>query len=155
MPANVFVSFDHEDQQQVEGFRGLINNPNHPLDFHDHSLKNPVVGQTGKPITYSPYNPKSRPVRREILRKFEKASRMVVLIGKSTHKSDWVKWEIVTFYENKKRLPGKTRKRIRAMWLLNCENTSLPNVLKGRSIQPMRWDPIGLDKWLEENPTAQ
>jgi hypothetical protein len=39
MASNVFVSFDHDDQKQVGGFKLLKNNPNHPLDFQDHSLK--------------------------------------------------------------------------------------------------------------------
>lgn len=42
MAANVFVSYDHEDQAQV-GFKLLKNNPT-PLDVQDHSLKTAVVG---------------------------------------------------------------------------------------------------------------
>jgi hypothetical protein len=33
MPANAFISFDHDDQPQVAGFKLLKNNPKHPLDF--------------------------------------------------------------------------------------------------------------------------
>jgi len=33
MPANAFISYDHDDQQQVAGFKLLKNNPNHPPDF--------------------------------------------------------------------------------------------------------------------------
>lgn len=39
---NVFVSFDHDDQKQIGGFKSLKNNPRHPLDFRDHSLKAPA-----------------------------------------------------------------------------------------------------------------
>ena len=39
MPSNTFISYDHDDQQQVAGFRLLKDNPKHPLDFQDHSLK--------------------------------------------------------------------------------------------------------------------
>jgi hypothetical protein len=49
MAANVFVSYDHDDQEQVGAFTLLKNNPNHPLDFQDHSLKDPVLGSSGKP----------------------------------------------------------------------------------------------------------
>lgn len=97
MAANVFVSFDHDDQKQVAGFKLLKNNPKHPLDFRDHSLKEPVKDMYGKPIIYPPSDPRSKPVRDEILAKFANCSKLVVLIGDDTHKSDWVKWEIDSF----------------------------------------------------------
>lgn len=148
MPANVFVSFDHDDQQQVAGFKALIRNPNHPLDFHDHSLNEPIVGRRGKPLVYPPDDARAKSVRQEILRKFDEASRMIVLIGRSTHNSTWVRWEIVTFFEKKKRLPGDTTKRIIAMRLKGCENVPLPKVLKGRSSNTIKWD-LMLHGWLE------
>ncbi len=52
MLANVFISFDHDDLQQVAGFKLLKNNPKHPLDFQDHSLKDAVRDRSGKPIKY-------------------------------------------------------------------------------------------------------
>jgi hypothetical protein len=52
-------------------------------------------------------------VRDEIMKKFEKCSKLVVLIGDDTYKSDWVEWEINTFIRMKERLSGeKTWKRI-------------------------------------------
>src|SRR5712691_11486571 len=71
MPANAFISFDHDDQQQVAGFKLLKNNPRHPLDFQDHSLKDAVRDRTGKPIKYPPSDSRSKPVRDEIVRKFD------------------------------------------------------------------------------------
>src|SRR3990172_3823413 len=102
MSANAFISFDHEDQQQVAGFRLLKNNPDHPLDFQDHSLKDAVRDRSGKPIKYPPSDARSKSVRDEIIKKFERASKLVVLIGDDTHKSEWVDWEINTFHEMKK-----------------------------------------------------
>ena len=72
MPTNAFVSYDHDDQNQVGGFKALKNNPNHPLEFNDHSLKDAVKDKNGKPINYSPSDPRSKPVRDEIIKKFEK-----------------------------------------------------------------------------------
>ena len=51
MAANVFVSYDHDDQKQVGAFKLLKQNPNHPLDFYDHSLKDPVLTLTDRPMT--------------------------------------------------------------------------------------------------------
>ena len=126
MPTNVFVSYDHDDQNQVNGFKAIKYNPNHPLDFHDHSLKEPVTDRTGKPIKYPPSDPRSQRVRDEIKAKFDRASKLVVLIGEDTHQSEWVDWEVRTFYEMKKPLSGdNTRKRIRGMKLKGCEERTI------------------------------
>jgi hypothetical protein len=97
MASNVFVSFDHDDQRQVGGFKLLKNNPNHPLEFQDHSLKDAVRERSGKPIKYPPSNPRSKPVLDAILAKFDCASKLVVLIGDDTHASAWVDWEIILY----------------------------------------------------------
>lgn len=154
MTANVFISFDHADQQQVGGFKLLKNNPRHPLDFQDHSLKDAVRDRGGTPITHLPTDPRSKPVRDEIIRKFDRASRLVVLIGDNTHNSAWVNWEINTFYELKEPLSGgNTWKRIRGMTLKGSEQANIPNALyNGRSTQWLSWDPEALDKWLDIDP---
>jgi Thoeris protein ThsB, TIR-like domain len=155
MAANVFVSFDHDDEKQVKGFKLLKNNPNHPLDFRDHSLKDPVTDNSGKPIKYSPSDPRSKPVRDEILRKFKNCAKLVVLMGDNTHKSDWVEWEINHFFKMKKELSGdKTWKRIRGMTLKGSDKAVIPSALGGQSTKAMSWDPEALDKWLDRDPDA-
>ena len=154
MPVNVFVSFVHEDQEQMESFRALAKNPNHKLIFHDRSLKEPVADKAGVPLPYPPHDPRSRPVRKEIKNLFDKATKLIVLVGDSTHKSYWVNWEIRTFYDRKKKLAGKTTKRIMAMKLKGCEKSLIPKALKGRSIQPMNWNPDKLIEWLDANPNV-
>ena len=57
MPVNIFVSFVHEDQEQIESFRALAKNPNHKLIFHDRSLKEPVADKVGVPLPYPPHDP--------------------------------------------------------------------------------------------------
>ena len=156
MAANIFVGFDHDDQKQVGGFKMLKKNPKHPLDFRDHSLKEPVTDKSGKPIKYPPSDPKSKPVRDEIKKKFENASKLVVLIGDDTYKSDWVEWEIDTFIQMKKPLSGgNTWKRIRGMKLKGCDNATMPSALmSGRSTKELTWNPETLDKWLDQDPDA-
>jgi hypothetical protein len=156
MPTNVFVSYDHDDQLQVNGFKAIKDNPNHPLDFHDHSLKEPVTDRTGKPIKYPPSDPRSQRVRDEIKSKFENASKLVVLIGVNTHTSEWVDWEIKAFYEMKMALSREsTWKRIRGMKLKGSENAAVPVALmNGRSTDPLNWDPEALDRWLDQNPNG-
>ena len=153
MAANVFVSFDHDDQKQVGGFKLLKNNPEHPLDFHDHSLKEPITDRSGKPIKYPPSDPRSKPVCNEILKKFNKCSKLVVLIGDDTHNSDWVEWEINRFFKMKKELSGdNTWKRIRGMTLKGSDNATKPSALGSQSTKVMAWDPEDLDKWLDQDP---
>jgi hypothetical protein len=156
MPSNIFISFDHDDQKQVGGFKLLKTNPKHPLDFRDHSLKEPITDRSGKPIKYAPNDPRSKPVRDEIKKKFENASKLVVLIGDETHKSEWVEWEINTFIQVKEPISGeKTWKRIRGMKLKGCDNATMPNALmNGRSTKQLAWDPEALDNWLSQNPDA-
>ena len=118
MPANIFISYDHDDQQQVGAFKLLKHNPNHVLDFQDHSLEGPRHGPVWQTIKYPPTDARSKPVRDAITKKFEKASKLVVLIGDYTYNSDWVSWEINTFHAMKEEVSGdKTWKRIRGMKL--------------------------------------
>lgn len=154
MASNVFISFDHDDQKQVGGFKLLKNNPNHPLDFQDHSLKDAVRDRSGRPIMYPPSDARSKPVRDEIEKKFDRASKLVVLIGDDTHNSEWVDWEISTFYEMKEKVSGQnTWKRIRGMTLKGSDQATIPSALyNGRSTQWLAWDPESLDKWLDQDP---
>lgn len=151
MPSNVFISYDHDDSKQVEGFKSLVDNPNHPLAFHDHSLKEPVKDKHGNVIKVPPSDPRADPIKEEIRKKFEESSRLVVLIGDKTHDSEWVEWEIETFYEMKKKVSGdKTWKRLRGMRLKGSERAETPRaLLDGKSTQPMDWDPKKLDEWLD------
>lgn len=151
MASNVFVSFDHDDQRQVGGFRLLKNSPNHPLDFRDHSLKDAVLDRSGRPIKYPPSDTRSKLVRDEILGRFDCASKLVVLIGDDTHASEWVDWEINSFFALKQPLSKEnTWKRIRGMTLKGSERAIIPDALcNGRSTQWLAWDPEALDKWLD------
>lgn len=126
------------------------------MDFHDHSLKGPVTDRSGKPIKYAPIDARSKPVRDEIKKKFEKTSKLVALIGDDTHKSEWVKWEVDTFIQMKEPLSGeKTWKRIRGMKLKGCDEATMPNVLmNGRSTKELTWDPEALDNWIDLDPDA-
>jgi hypothetical protein len=155
MAANIFVSYDHDDQQQVGAFKLLKHNPNHPLEFQDHSLKDAVLGPSGKPLTYPPSDPRSKPVRDAITKKLERASKLVVLIGDDTHTSAWVDWEIKTFYAMKKEISGdKTWKRIRGMRLKGVDQAAVPDALGDRSTKVLAWDPEVLDNWLDLDPDA-
>ena len=151
MASNAFISYDHDDQNQVNGFKLLKNNPKHPLDFQDHSLKDAVRDRSGRPIIYPPSDPRSKSVRDEIIRKFDRASKLVVLIGDNTHQSEWVDWEINKFYEIKEKVSKeKTWRRIRGDDPQRFGSREYPNALmNGRSTKWLAWDPDALDRWLD------
>ena len=153
---NVFISFDHDDQRQVGGFRSLKANADHPLEFNDHSIREPILGVSGKPIKYAPDDARSKPVRDEIIRKFDRSLKLVVLIGDGTYTSVWVAWEVSTFYNMKKSLSGdNTWKRIRGMRLKGSERATIPAALGGVSTEVMDWNPEALDVWIDKDPDAQ
>lgn len=147
---NVFVSYDHADQAQVNGFRGLVTNENHPLEFHDRSLLEPVVDRRGTPLPYPPSDSRSQPVRDAIIAKFARAAKLVVLIGPQTYDSEWVAWEVETFFRMKQPIAkDNTWKRIRGMRLKGHDDAKMPASLAGRSTQVLSWDPEALDKWID------
>lgn len=78
----VFVSFDHDDTLQVNGFLGLRNVIDN-LEFYNHKLDHEIQGQSD---AY-----KRRKIREKYIRP---ASVTVVLIGQRTANSQWVDWEL-------------------------------------------------------------
>lgn len=156
MPTNLFISYDHDDQAQVNGFKAIKFNPNHDLDFHDHSLKDAVRDHAGAPIKYPPGDARSQRVRDEITAKLERASRLLVLIGDLTHQSEWVDWEIRAFVKIRQRRSGESSvNRVRGMRLKGCTGAKLPGALASHGLQSIDWDPDALLRWLDENPNGR
>jgi|SRR5712692_6403630 len=97
----IFISFDHDDQQQVNGFLGLrefVDN----FEFYNHKLDRRIQSNNGEYI--------GRVIREEYI---HPASVTVVLIGNRTAFSDWVKWEIQESIRQGKGLLGI---RLKGTW---------------------------------------
>jgi hypothetical protein len=78
----IFISFDHDDTAQVNGFLGLRNIIDN-CEFYNHKLDREVQSNN------TDY------VQRVICKNYiAPASVCVVLIGNNTWRSGWVKWEI-------------------------------------------------------------
>lgn len=153
MPTNLFISFAQGDREQLDSLRALAKNPEHKLEFHDRSESEPVRDRAGAPLPYPPNDHRAEKVREELKRLFDKATKMVVIVGESTHESQWVDWEVRTFYDRKKKYPGKTKNRIRAMKLKGCHDAILPKAIQDLSIPAMNWDLKTFYSWLIINPT--
>jgi len=78
----IFISFDHDDTAQVNGFLGLRNILD-SFEFYNHKLDHRINSHDSAYL--------GRVIRTEYI---TPASVTVVLIGLRTAESPWVKWEI-------------------------------------------------------------
>jgi len=83
MTRRIFLSFDSDDLNLVNLFRGHAANPNLDIDFYDGSLKDEINS------TNSEY------IKSVIRQKITNVSVTVCLIGRYTHSSKWVDWELM------------------------------------------------------------
>jgi len=93
----VFISYKHSDRAYVNQVTSAVKNPNHPLEFDDHSLAEAILNMQGHVNRRPPSDPKSQPVKNEIEKRLKQSDKLVVIIGNDTHSSEWVKWEMDTF----------------------------------------------------------
>ena len=79
----VFISFDYDNDRH---YKNLLvawdQNKQFDLSFYDGSVTVPVNSQDAGPI------------RRVISQRIAACPRFLCIVGKKTHKSDWVAWEI-------------------------------------------------------------
>ena len=83
----LFLSFDHDDKEQVDGFRLLAFNKNVDLEFRDGSLRRAIESRDANYI------------QQKLREQMDGCSVCVCLIGSNTWKSDWVDWEVRTCVE--------------------------------------------------------
>lgn len=123
----VFLSFDHDDLAQVNGLRGLIQNPNHDLEAYDESVRKAIESKNKAYI------------RQVIGEKIKRSSVTVCLISATTHKSEWVDWELEE--------SDRQGNAIIAMALKGVKEAVLPALIKAKRLTFHPWDPdllIGL-----------
>ena len=87
---NVFISFDIEDEGMVNLLRHQAKDERFPFEFRDYSVKEPFEwGWKG-----------------EVRNLISLSSAVIVAIGKHTHKSKAVNWEIDQAYKQDKQVVG-------------------------------------------------
>ena len=127
----IFISFDHDDTEKVNGFLGLRNIID-GLDFYNHKLDHRINSTNEDYVR--------RVIREEYI---TPASVTVVLIGNDTASSKWVKWEITESIRQGKGLLGIK---------LKDTNGSIPDGLPDNHIGG--WQPdefIGWINWAYDN----
>jgi hypothetical protein len=131
MARRVFLSFAYEDRMQVQGFKLLRWNNNVDLDFFDSSLLSPVNSQNTEYI------------KRCILEKLNNTSVTVVLIGQTTHKSNWVAWEIEQSLKKGNGILG--------IRLKDQDNASVPPAMHNIAHARIgNWIPDNFSTWIED-----
>ncbi|MCY4491721.1 MAG: TIR domain-containing protein [Thaumarchaeota archaeon] len=75
---NIFISFDVDDEDMIDLLRMQAKNKKFPFMFRDYSVKEPFKYGWGG----------------EVRGLIHQSSIVIVAIGKNTHKSDAVNWEI-------------------------------------------------------------
>lgn len=79
---NVFISFSHEDMDEVNLLRGQSKNDSSDLEFSDYSIKEAFNSENAEYI------------KRQIRGKIEDTSVTIIFLSEKSMKSDWVKWEV-------------------------------------------------------------
>jgi len=88
----VFISFRHEDVQQVNGLRLLAANDKFDIEFYDESLSIAIDSDDAKYI------------KSKIKQKIDRTSVTVCMLSALTHTSAWVNWELETSFARANRI---------------------------------------------------
>ena len=89
MAKRIFISFQHNDRMKAKGFNLLRYSKYVDVEFVGRHLLDPVNSSNESYI------------RSKIMDQLNGTSVTVVLVGKETHNSEWVKWEIEKSLEKK------------------------------------------------------
>lgn len=122
----LFISFDHDDTAQVNGFIGLRQILD-GFDFYNHKLDRRIQSGDSEYV--------ARVIREEYIKP---ASVCVVLIGNKTASSPWVKWEI-----------AECRKQGMAILGIRLKDTNgpIPQGIPANAVGG--WDPEKFPSWIE------
>lgn len=129
MGRRVFISFQHEDKQQAQGFNLLRWNKYVDFDFVGRHLISPVDSED------------SAYIRRKIRDQLHGTSATTVLIGQKTAQSEWVDFEIRESIDCGKGILG--------IRLRGAENAEIPPALEEAGCRVIDWDPHKFEEEIE------
>ena len=122
----IFISFDHDDTNKVNGFMALRNIID-SFEFYNHKLDHKINSNDAEYV--------ARVIREEYI---APASVTVILIGNNTSISSWVKWEIAESVQQEKGILG-----IRLKDTCGAIPEGIPNDSVGD------WQPDKFTAWIE------
>jgi len=127
---HVFISFDHDDLNDVNMLRGQAKNDNVDFQFDDHSVKEPFDS------TNADY------IKRQIRDKIDGCSVTVVYLTDKTAGSKWVNWEIEESIRRGKGVIG--------VYKGDKAPTKLPPAFQHNGCKAVKWEHAGLKKAIED-----
>jgi hypothetical protein len=128
---NVFVSHHHKDDASVDGLSGMMAGKGYK--FRNSSIR--VKPENQERISQKMVSDNT--IKRLLRMKMRWASQVIVVIGKETHKRDWVNWEIETAHKLGKPILGVYENGLKG-------NVEIPESLEkyGASIVGWRADSV-------------
>lgn len=130
---HVFISFSHEDLDEVNLLRGQAKNDKVDLQFDDHSVKEPYNS------TAADY------IKRNIREKIDRCSVTVVYLTEKSASSEWVNWEIEESIKRGKGVIG--------IYKGDAPPADLPPAFRQNGCSAVRWEHTGLMKAIEDAST--
>jgi len=127
---HVFISFNHEDLDEVNLLRGQAKTDKVDLQFDDHSVKEPFDS------TKADY------IKREIREKIDRCSVTVVYLSEKTASSKWVNWEIEESIKRGKGVIG--------VYKGDKAPTSVPAAFGQNGCKSVKWEHAALMKAIED-----
>ena len=129
---NLFVSHKGEDESKIDAFKNLMAKKGY--DFRDSSIRESEPNKAHS----------KEYIKNGILKPaMDWAGTVVVLIGKDTHESDWVDWEINYATQHNKRIVG--------VYLPGEGNSILPDALKDFGDACVSWNADKIDEAIRNN----
>jgi len=117
---HVFISFAHEDIDEINLLRGQTRNEQTDLDFSDYSIKEPYDSKNAEYI------------KRQITDQINLCSVTLVYLSSESLKSKWVSWEI-----NKSKELGKG---VIGVYKESDKPTEIPIGIKNNLDSIVRWN---------------
>lgn len=132
---HVFISFDHDDIDEVNLLRGQAKNDKLDLQFDDHSLKEPIDSANADYI------------KRNIREKIDRCSVTVVYLTDKTASSKWVNWEIEESLKRGKGVIGVHKG--------DMPPAKTPPVFQQNGCKVVKWEHAALVTAIEEASTKR
>lgn len=115
---HVFISFAHEDLNEVNLLRGQAANEKSDIEFKDFSVKEPYNSERAEYI------------KSKISERINRASTTVVYLSETTPSSHWVKWEVEKSLELGKSVIAVHK---------GANPPSLPSWVREHGIKVVKW----------------
>lgn len=130
---HVFISFDHEDMDEVNLLRGQAKNDKLDLQFDDHSVKEPYDS------TNTDY------IKRQIQEKIDRCSVTIVYLTDKSASSKWVNWEVEESIKRGKGVIG--------VYKGDNPPAKLPASFQQNGCKAVKWEHEGLSAAIEDAST--